>query len=354
MTTNNQLNSPEPFVVGKGGTGVTSVTTAPTATAFAGWDANKNLSANSLIEGYTTTATAAATTTLTVSSTFQQFFTGTTTQTVKMPDTSTLVLGQTWYIVNNSTGNVTVQSNGSNNIQVMTAGSNLTITCISTSVNTAAAWNADYAQNGGGGSGTVNSGTANQLAYYQSTGTAVSGLTSANSSVLTTNGSGVPSFTSQILAANLPAGTLFNFQQGQLTTSLSPSNASFADITGLTVSITPTSSSNKVLVRAVLAVSTDATNPSFFQLARGGSAIGVGTSTGSRVACGSETFQLAATVMEPMVLEWLDSPATTSSTTYSVQCQSGGTTYINRSATDTNTSAFGRGASTISVCEVHA
>ena len=47
----------------------------------------------------------------------------------------------------------------------------------------------------GGGSGTVNSGTANQLAYYAGTGTAVSGLTSANSSMLATDASGVPSFT---------------------------------------------------------------------------------------------------------------------------------------------------------------
>jgi hypothetical protein len=53
----------------------------------------------------------------------------------------------------------------------------------------------------GGGSGTVTSGTANQLAYYASTGTAVSGLGSANNSVLATNGSGVPSF-----GTTLPAG----------------------------------------------------------------------------------------------------------------------------------------------------
>src|SRR4051812_6916242 len=45
---------------------------------------------------------------------------------------------------------------------------------------------------GGSGSGTVNSGTGNQLAYYSSTGTAVSGLTTGNNGVLVTNGSGVP------------------------------------------------------------------------------------------------------------------------------------------------------------------
>src|SRR6185437_7647233 len=87
--------------IAKGGTSVTSVTTAPTATAWAGWDANKNLSANNNIQGYTTTATAAGTTTLLVGSSYQQYFTGSTTQTVVMPVTSTLVTGQSWNIVNN-------------------------------------------------------------------------------------------------------------------------------------------------------------------------------------------------------------------------------------------------------------
>ncbi len=42
-------------------------------------------------------------------------------------------------------------------------------------------------------SGVVNSGTANQITYYATTGTTVSGLTGANGSVLVTNNTGVPS-----------------------------------------------------------------------------------------------------------------------------------------------------------------
>lgn len=140
-------------------------------------DVNGNIKANSVLDGYTTTATAAATTTLTVGSTYQQFFTGSTTQTVLLPVTSTLVLGQAFYIVNNSSGAVTVQSSGANNIQVMAAGTSLLVTCILTTGTTAASWSAAYASAGGGGSGTVNSGTAGQLAYYATSGTAVSGET---------------------------------------------------------------------------------------------------------------------------------------------------------------------------------
>src|SRR4051812_29646519 len=50
--------------------------------------------AGSLIGGYTTTATAAGSTTLTVASKVNQFFSGTTTQTIVLPVTSTLTLGQ--------------------------------------------------------------------------------------------------------------------------------------------------------------------------------------------------------------------------------------------------------------------
>ena len=60
---------------------------------------------------------------------------------------------------------------------------------------------------GGGGSGTVSSGTANQLAYYASNGTTVGGLATANSGILATNGSGVPSIVTALPAANFPALT---------------------------------------------------------------------------------------------------------------------------------------------------
>jgi hypothetical protein len=94
--------------------------------------------------GYTTTATAAGTTTLTVSSTQQQFFTGVTTQTVVLPVTSTLVLGQSFRIVNMSTGVVTVNSSGGNAVVAMVALAEVTVTCILTSGTTAASWDIQY------------------------------------------------------------------------------------------------------------------------------------------------------------------------------------------------------------------
>lgn len=94
------------------------------------------------ISGYATTATAAGTTTLTAASEPQQYFTGTTTQTVVLPVTSTLNLGRPFRIVNNSTGAVTVQSSGANTILILAPGAAAVFTCILTSGTTAASWEA--------------------------------------------------------------------------------------------------------------------------------------------------------------------------------------------------------------------
>ena len=97
------------------------------------------------LRGYTTTATAAGTTTLTSSSTYRQYFTGTTTQTVVMPVVTTLALGWSYEIVNNSTGTITVNSSGGNLINTIPAGLSGVVTCIAITGTTAASWHFEYA-----------------------------------------------------------------------------------------------------------------------------------------------------------------------------------------------------------------
>lgn len=96
-----------------------------------------------LFDGTTSTATSAGTTTLTVSSNYNQLFTGTNTQTVVMPVTTTLSVGMAWKILNTSTGAITVNSSGSNLIATVPAGATAIITCILASGTTAASWSAD-------------------------------------------------------------------------------------------------------------------------------------------------------------------------------------------------------------------
>lgn len=122
----------------------TGVATAATASTLVLRDTNANISCNNDLKGYTTTATAAGTTTLTVASTYLQFFTGTTTQTVTLPVASTLVLGHQFYIKNNSTGLVTINSSGGNAVLIMGASTRCIVTCILTSGTTASSWSVMY------------------------------------------------------------------------------------------------------------------------------------------------------------------------------------------------------------------
>ena len=76
------------------------------------------------------------------------------------------------------------------------------------------------------GSGTVNTGLQNQLAYYAANGTAVSGLSTANSGVLVTSSGGVPS-----ISSTLPSGlTIPGY-------AASGANGDITSMTGLTGSI---------------------------------------------------------------------------------------------------------------------
>ena len=142
--TSSSINLTVPVSVAHGGTNATSVPTAPTASAFAAWDANSNLSANNIIEGYQSTATANATTTLTVASAEQQFFTGSNNQTILMPSASTLALGQSWTITNLSSAAITVESSGSIVIQVVAPNAYVTVTCILLSGTGNKSWNWVY------------------------------------------------------------------------------------------------------------------------------------------------------------------------------------------------------------------
>lgn len=106
--------------------GGTGVTTAPAEAAR--------------LLGYTSTATAAGTTTLTNTSSQYQLFTGSTTQTITLPVTSTLDVGWSFHIVNNSTGNLTVNSSGGNLVTTIISGVTAMVTCVGTTLTTAADW----------------------------------------------------------------------------------------------------------------------------------------------------------------------------------------------------------------------
>lgn len=128
-----------------------------------GTGASNGSAALANLSSYTTTTTAGTTLTLTNTSTYNQYFTGTTTHTVQLPVTSTLATGWRFYIKNLSTGVITVNSSGGNLVDTIAASTAAFITCIGTSLTTQADW--DFNSLAGGGTGTVTSVSGTGTAY---------------------------------------------------------------------------------------------------------------------------------------------------------------------------------------------
>lgn len=116
-----------------------NTSTTAAASTVAVRDSNNNLLADNFIPTATSTATAAGITTLDITATQIQVFTGTLTQTVKLPTTGVLA-GQSYTIVNNSTGAVAVQSSAGNAITSLAASTTGIFTAIVSTPTTDAHW----------------------------------------------------------------------------------------------------------------------------------------------------------------------------------------------------------------------
>jgi hypothetical protein len=138
------------------------------------------------------------------------------------------------------------------------------------------------------------------------------------------------------------------FTQSQTTT--------FADITGLSVSITPSASANKILVICnIYTGHTVGTQRTAFRLVRDSTAIGGGTASGSRQSAIGQTQLAGANGFASIGINFLDNPSTTSSTTYKVQMITDSNTgTVNRTGDDADVAdAYGvRTSSTITVMEI--
>jgi len=136
-----------------------------------------------------------------------------------------------------------------------------------------------------------------------------------------------------VTSAGLPSGTVLQVKQTPITAEVSQAaqgETTFADISGATVSITPSSSSNKILVSYTLHIGNSTTSQNnVIKLLRDSTEI-VGTGGSSRNVTGYARLS-NNTEIQPEVIQYLDSPATTSALTYKVQWATGsGTLYLNR------------------------
>lgn len=187
------------------------------------------------------------------------------------------------------------------------------------------------------------------------------GLTLSSADVLTVTQwqGGTLYFTSASAAIWFPRAKRTGIVQVKSTTktdTFTTTSGSYTDVTGLSVSITPTSSSNQILVMVTMSVGCDpAVTTILTQLVRGSTAIALGDAGGSRVRATQDGKAQGGFAAMPWSMSFLDSPATTSATTYKVQMlslASGQTVTVNRSLTDSDSGSYARSSSTITVFEV--
>ncbi len=163
---------------------------------------------------------------------------------------------------------------------------------------------------------------------------------------LQTNGSGALSWAG--------AGKILQVVQTVKTDTFSAASTTYTDITGLSASITPSSSSSRILVIVDAKLSNSGADSSMLKLLRGSTDIYIGDAASSRTRTSTSSGFTSNEIYNTLVF-YVDSPSTTSSTTYKTQIRSSsGTAYLNRSSTDSDNPLYARTASSITLLEVAA
>jgi hypothetical protein len=161
--------------------------------------------------------------------------------------------------------------------------------------------------------------------------------------------------------SNFGAGAVLQVAQGFKTDTFSTTSTSLQDVSGMSVTLTPASSSSKFLIMVNMTY-LNTLYTGHVALIRNGTEIGLADAASNRprnflfYSNSTNAANDGQWVRESM--DYLDSPATASSITYKIQASArrdgqGGTMYINRSYPDRDTNGYdGRGVSSIVVMEI--
>ena len=149
----------------------------------------------------------------------------------------------------------------------------------------------------------------------------------------------------QVVSVNLTSASTISATSG---------GSTFTDVSGLSASITPASTDNKILVIADTKINgLDGNNTCTVRVLRGSTAFYQGDAASSRAQTSSSGYAVGGDEGAiGNVIVALDSPSTTSSTTYKIQAGSNNTMFVNRTPTDTDNANFQRTASSITLIEV--
>lgn len=127
----------------------------------------------------------------------------------------------------------------------------------------------------------------------------------------------------------------------------------------ISVTITPSSNSSKIFLIATLTMGLSNDNEGSFAFFKGGSILSgaIGDAASSRTRTSFACFVNSTSTPQGLNGTFLDSPSTTSATTYDCRLSHGGnggnlTVYLNRSHSDTNADQDSRFISTLTAMEV--
>jgi hypothetical protein len=155
------------------------------------------------------------------------------------------------------------------------------------------------------------------------------------------------------------AGKVLRVVQTVKTDTFSHSTNTFTAITGLSAQITPSSTSSKILVRAnIVASATNTNGYGAFALYRDGSVISeaVGDAASNRLqSTTSNPLANPTNYARHLIIEYLDSPASTSALTYQPYVRKGAETVtivINQNGADADSANHTRSISTITLIEI--
>ena len=186
---------------------------------------------------------------------------------------------------------------------------------------------------------------------------AVTNAKLANSSI-TLNGSAVSLGGSATIGGG-KIGQVVSINLSSTVSISSSSTSSFFDISGLSVNITPTSTSSKIYISYICNIAVG-DGSKHIRLMRDSTAINIGDAGGANQIRSSSTDRPTSGNYDlniaPIAGNFLDSPNTTSTVTYKLQATLGSsyssTIYINRTVSDNNNDFYPRTSSNITVMEV--
>ena len=134
---------------------------------------------------------------------------------------------------------------------------------------------------------------------------------------------------------------------------------SWEDLTGMTATITPSSTSNKIFVSWIVNIGGGDEDVVGIRMVRDSTVIGAGDAAGSRYSLWGtyRTMCDQSYEVSPMSGEFLDSPSSTSATVYKLQWilpEGSSSVFMNRAFSDADNADRSRSASTITIMEVSA